>query len=54
MADTELKYWNCPCPFLQEHCEDASAGDASNVKGDTLTDRNVLEGKTNEAVNIST
>lgn len=30
------------CPRAQEHAEDA--GDASQVKGDTLTDRHVLEG----------
>jgi hypothetical protein len=29
----------------QEHPSDDAAADASKVKGDTLTDRNILEGK---------
>lgn len=38
-------------PNLQEHAADA--GDASQVKGDTLTDRDVLEG-TSDGPSLST
>lgn len=41
----------CQSPLPQEHMEDA---DASQVKGDTVTDREVLEGRGGTPATTST